>query len=130
MCARKAPNSPRATRKFNTDLSESSSCGSDTSERLSPYVNIRNVSINVYEAPVLRKHYKVLQWQVIFNKTVTATTNISNDSFTIILISSVNLRFFFYLQFSFLKVNNSTFSQNIKLYTIIRLRDFLSFLLF
>uniref|UniRef100_A0A2S2N893 non-specific serine/threonine protein kinase n=1 Tax=Schizaphis graminum TaxID=13262 RepID=A0A2S2N893_SCHGA len=43
MCARKAPSSPRATRKFNTDLSESSSCGSDTSERLSPYVNIRNV---------------------------------------------------------------------------------------
>ncbi|XP_060856605.1 serine/threonine-protein kinase BRSK2 isoform X2 [Metopolophium dirhodum] len=42
MCARKAPSSPRATRKFNTDLSESSSCGSDTSERLSPYVNIRN----------------------------------------------------------------------------------------
>jgi len=46
MCARKAPSSPRATRKFNTDLSESSSCGSDTSERLSPYVNIRNVSRN------------------------------------------------------------------------------------
>lgn len=44
MCARKAPSSPRATRKFNTDLSESSSCGSDTSERLSPYVNLRNVS--------------------------------------------------------------------------------------
>ncbi|XP_060856604.1 serine/threonine-protein kinase BRSK2 isoform X1 [Metopolophium dirhodum] len=43
MCARKAPSSPRATRKFNTDLSESSSCGSDTSERLSPYVNIRNI---------------------------------------------------------------------------------------
>lgn len=47
MCARKAPSSPRATRKFNTDLSESSSCGSDTSERLSPYVNIRNVSIEI-----------------------------------------------------------------------------------
>lgn len=46
MCARKPPSSPRATRKFNTDLSESSSCGSDTSERLSPYVNIRNVSKN------------------------------------------------------------------------------------
>ncbi|KAF0755610.1 serine/threonine-protein kinase BRSK2 isoform X2, partial [Aphis craccivora] len=43
MCARKAPSSPRAARKFNADLSESSSCGSDTSERLSPYVNIRNV---------------------------------------------------------------------------------------
>lgn len=50
MCARKAPSSPRATRKFNTDLSESSSCGSDTSERLSPYVNIRNVS-SMYKKP-------------------------------------------------------------------------------
>lgn len=46
MCTRKAPSSPRAGRKFNTDLSESSSCGSDTSDRLSPYVNLRNVSFN------------------------------------------------------------------------------------
>jgi len=37
------PPSPRATRKFGTDLSESSSCGSDTSERLSPYPGTRTV---------------------------------------------------------------------------------------
>ncbi|KAF7987471.1 hypothetical protein HCN44_003233 [Aphidius gifuensis] len=32
--SRAAPPSPRASRKFTTDMSESSSCGSDTSERL------------------------------------------------------------------------------------------------
>lgn len=45
MCLRKPPpSSPRAGRKFNADLSESSSCGSDTSDRLSPYINLRTVS--------------------------------------------------------------------------------------
>lgn len=37
ICSRRPPSSPRASRKFTTDLSESSSCGSDTSDRLSPY---------------------------------------------------------------------------------------------
>ncbi|XP_050426449.1 serine/threonine-protein kinase BRSK2 isoform X2 [Adelges cooleyi] len=46
MCARKAPPpSPRAGRKFNGDISESSSCGSDGSERLAAsYVSIRSAN--------------------------------------------------------------------------------------
>ncbi|KAF6210906.1 hypothetical protein GE061_014018 [Apolygus lucorum] len=41
ICSRRPPSSPRASRKFATELSESSSCGSDTSERLSPYPGTR-----------------------------------------------------------------------------------------
>ncbi|MPC24511.1 Serine/threonine-protein kinase BRSK2 [Portunus trituberculatus] len=37
VCSRRPPASPRVGRKFTTELSESSSCGSDTSERLSPF---------------------------------------------------------------------------------------------
>ncbi|KAJ4443191.1 hypothetical protein ANN_04841 [Periplaneta americana] len=44
VCSRRPPPSPRATRKFTTELSESSSCGSDTSERLSPYPGTRQVT--------------------------------------------------------------------------------------
>nr|XP_024216980.1 serine/threonine-protein kinase BRSK2 [Halyomorpha halys] len=44
ICSRRPPSSPRATRKFATDLSESSSCGSDTSDRLSPYPTNRGES--------------------------------------------------------------------------------------
>jgi hypothetical protein len=43
VCSRRPPPSPRATRKFTTELSESSSCGSDTSEQLSPYPGTRQV---------------------------------------------------------------------------------------
>ncbi|CAB0005577.1 unnamed protein product [Nesidiocoris tenuis] len=41
ICSRRPPSSPRASRKFTNELSESSSCGSDTSERLSPYPGTR-----------------------------------------------------------------------------------------
>lgn len=43
--SRAAPPSPRASRKFTTEMSESSSCGSDTSERLflSPHPATRQV---------------------------------------------------------------------------------------
>lgn len=43
--SRAAPPSPRASRKFTTEMSESSSCGSDTSERLflSPHPTTRQV---------------------------------------------------------------------------------------
>jgi len=43
--SRAAPPSPRASRKFATEMSESSSCGSDTSERLflSPHPATRQV---------------------------------------------------------------------------------------
>ncbi|XP_073990296.1 BRSK family serine/threonine-protein kinase sugar-free frosting isoform X3 [Rhodnius prolixus] len=41
ICSRRPPSSPRASRKFTTELSESSSCGSDTSDRLSPYPGTR-----------------------------------------------------------------------------------------
>ncbi|XP_014251369.1 serine/threonine-protein kinase BRSK2 isoform X2 [Cimex lectularius] len=44
ICSRRPPSSPRASRKFTTELSESSSCGSDTSERLSPYPGTRGES--------------------------------------------------------------------------------------
>ncbi|KAA0186108.1 hypothetical protein HAZT_HAZT010313 [Hyalella azteca] len=37
VCSRRPPASPRVGRKFTTELSESSSCGSDTSDRLSPF---------------------------------------------------------------------------------------------
>lgn len=37
VCSRRPPASPRVGRKFATELSESSSCGSDTSDRLSPF---------------------------------------------------------------------------------------------
>nr|CAD7429455.1 unnamed protein product [Timema monikensis] len=47
VCSRRPPPSPRATRKFTTDLSESSSCGSDTSERLSPYPGTRQVESDI-----------------------------------------------------------------------------------
>lgn len=40
VCARRAPPSPRAQRKFTTELSESSSCGSDSSEL---FLNARQV---------------------------------------------------------------------------------------
>ncbi|XP_066601191.1 serine/threonine-protein kinase BRSK2 isoform X2 [Prorops nasuta] len=44
-----APPSPRASRKFTTDMSESSSCGSDTSERLflTPHTTTRQVDSDV-----------------------------------------------------------------------------------
>lgn len=45
VCSRHPPSSPRASRKFTTELSESSSCGSDTSDRLSPYLGTRQVSL-------------------------------------------------------------------------------------
>ncbi|XP_076255585.1 BRSK family serine/threonine-protein kinase sugar-free frosting isoform X1 [Rhynchophorus ferrugineus] len=41
VCTRRPPPSPRAQRKFTTDLSESSSCGSDSSEL---YLNTRQVT--------------------------------------------------------------------------------------
>lgn len=44
VCSRRPPPSPRAQRKFAQELSESSSCGSDTSERLSPHPGTRQVS--------------------------------------------------------------------------------------
>ncbi|XP_021926347.1 serine/threonine-protein kinase BRSK2 isoform X3 [Zootermopsis nevadensis] len=47
VCSRRPPPSPRATRKFTTELSESSSCGSDTSERLSPYPGTRQVESDI-----------------------------------------------------------------------------------
>ncbi|KAK6645017.1 hypothetical protein RUM43_001293 [Polyplax serrata] len=47
VCSRRPPPSPRATRKFTTELSESSSCGSDTSERLSPHPGTRHVESDV-----------------------------------------------------------------------------------
>lgn len=47
MCSRRPPPSPRATRKFTTELSESSSCGSDTSERLSPHPGTRQIESDV-----------------------------------------------------------------------------------
>lgn len=46
VCSRRPPPSPRATRKFTTELSESSSCGSDTSERLSPHPGTRQSDID------------------------------------------------------------------------------------
>ncbi|KAJ9589454.1 hypothetical protein L9F63_017357, partial [Diploptera punctata] len=46
VCSRRPPPSPRATRKFTTELSESSSCGSDTSERLSPYPGTRQIKFD------------------------------------------------------------------------------------
>ncbi|XP_044735568.1 serine/threonine-protein kinase BRSK1 [Chrysoperla carnea] len=39
--------SPRTQRKFTQELSESSSCGSDTSERLSPYPGTRQIESDV-----------------------------------------------------------------------------------
>lgn len=42
VCTRRPPPSPRAQRKFTTELSESSSCGSDSSEL---YLNTRQVSL-------------------------------------------------------------------------------------
>ncbi|XP_049839282.1 serine/threonine-protein kinase BRSK2 isoform X2 [Schistocerca gregaria] len=47
VCSRRPPPSPRAARKFTTELSESSSCGSDTSERLSPYPGTRQVESDI-----------------------------------------------------------------------------------
>ncbi|RZF48750.1 hypothetical protein LSTR_LSTR013834 [Laodelphax striatellus] len=47
VCSRRPPSSPRASRKLTSDLSESSSCGSDTSDRLSPYSNTRQVESDV-----------------------------------------------------------------------------------
>ncbi|XP_063219095.1 serine/threonine-protein kinase BRSK2 isoform X2 [Bacillus rossius redtenbacheri] len=47
VCSRRPPPSPRASRKFPTELSESSSCGSDTSERLSPYPGTRQVESDI-----------------------------------------------------------------------------------
>ncbi|XP_050720079.1 serine/threonine-protein kinase BRSK2-like isoform X4 [Eriocheir sinensis] len=44
VCSRRPPASPRVGRKFTTELSESSSCGSDTSERLSPFPQGKQVS--------------------------------------------------------------------------------------
>ncbi|XP_046383009.1 serine/threonine-protein kinase BRSK2 isoform X2 [Ischnura elegans] len=41
------PASPRASRKFPAELSESSSCGSDTSDRLSPYPGTRQVESDI-----------------------------------------------------------------------------------
>ncbi|KAG8232921.1 hypothetical protein J437_LFUL011030, partial [Ladona fulva] len=41
------PASPRAARKFPAELSESSSCGSDTSDRLSPYPGTRQVESDI-----------------------------------------------------------------------------------
>ncbi|CAB3375863.1 serine/threonine-protein kinase BRSK2 isoform X2 [Cloeon dipterum] len=43
VCSRRPPASPRAQRKVAPELSESSSCGSDTSERLSPYPGTRQI---------------------------------------------------------------------------------------
>ncbi|KAH1018385.1 hypothetical protein HUJ05_006171 [Dendroctonus ponderosae] len=42
VCTRRPPPSPRAQRKFTTELSESSSCGSDSSEL---YLNTRQVNV-------------------------------------------------------------------------------------
>ncbi|KAL1139614.1 hypothetical protein AAG570_006596, partial [Ranatra chinensis] len=47
ICSRRPPSSPRASRKFTTELSESSSCGSDTSERLSPYPGTRQAESDI-----------------------------------------------------------------------------------
>lgn len=41
VCTRRPPPSPRAQRKFTTELSESSSCGSDSSEL---FLNARQVT--------------------------------------------------------------------------------------
>ncbi|XP_054280711.1 serine/threonine-protein kinase BRSK2 isoform X1 [Macrosteles quadrilineatus] len=47
VCSRHPPSSPRASRKFTTELSESSSCGSDTSDRLSPYLGTRQAESDI-----------------------------------------------------------------------------------
>ena len=48
VCSRRPPASPRVGRKFTTELSESSSCGSDTSERLSPFPpNNKQVGVSI-----------------------------------------------------------------------------------
>ena len=59
VCSRRPPPSPRATRKFTTELSESSSCGSDTSERLSPYPGTRQV--------ITEHCNKEVQWRYIMS---------------------------------------------------------------
>ncbi|KAL5237026.1 hypothetical protein ACI65C_004436 [Semiaphis heraclei] len=80
MCARKAPPSPRATRKFNTDLSESSSCGSDTSERLSPYVNIRNGKYRmVFEKAYPCQSTNSIQYNVYFSKKTSNITEMKGN---------------------------------------------------
>ncbi|XP_075218884.1 BRSK family serine/threonine-protein kinase sugar-free frosting isoform X2 [Lycorma delicatula] len=47
VCSRRPPSSPRASRKLTSDLSESSSCGSDTSDRLSPYPSSRQAESDI-----------------------------------------------------------------------------------
>lgn len=59
--SRAAPPSPRASRKFTTEMNESSSCGSDTSERLflSPHPATRQVvcfNKVVHHLPPPRRH--------------------------------------------------------------------------
>jgi hypothetical protein len=65
VCSRRPPPSPRATRKFTTELSESSSCGSDTSERLSPYPGTRQV---MYIS--CRHFYSFNNYRMIFIKLI------------------------------------------------------------
>ncbi|KAF7270473.1 BRSK family serine/threonine-protein kinase sugar-free frosting isoform X2 [Rhynchophorus ferrugineus] len=56
VCTRRPPPSPRAQRKFTTDLSESSSCGSDSSEL---YLNTRQVNVLQLEGSDLESECSV-----------------------------------------------------------------------
>ncbi|XP_060533341.1 serine/threonine-protein kinase BRSK2 isoform X2 [Cylas formicarius] len=56
VCTRRPPPSPRAQRKFTTELSESSSCGSDSSEL---YLNARQVNVLQLESSDLESECSV-----------------------------------------------------------------------
>lgn len=74
VCSRRPPPpSPRAARKFGNSeqLSESSSCGSDTSDRLSPFSNTANrqvIKSRRMALYIMFKSYMLLQY-VIENST-------------------------------------------------------------
>jgi hypothetical protein len=65
VCSRRPPPSPRATRKFTTELSESSSCGSDTSERLSPYPGTRQVNYISFRHFCTFHNHRIMSMEII-----------------------------------------------------------------
>ncbi|KAL1502557.1 hypothetical protein ABEB36_007682 [Hypothenemus hampei] len=79
VCTRRPPPSPRAQRKFTTDLSESSSCGSDSSEL---YLSTRQVNVLQLESSDLESECSVFDVRTA-SRDVTRRASTNNNTETL-----------------------------------------------
>ncbi|KAJ8956294.1 hypothetical protein NQ318_015030, partial [Aromia moschata] len=77
VCTRRPPPSPRAQRKFTTELSESSSCGSDSSEL---YLNARQLNVLQLEGSDLESECSVFDVRTATREARRASTNNNTET--------------------------------------------------